>query len=290
MQALNKVLIVWLKTRCLGQSTQDEELSTKVTRQEGMEEGAARVTRELMSKQTLPIRRLHKQASKYQLTSSFEGFGPTRLIVASLQPAIEERLRWFRERHALLVQEFVDHYEDALVAEQIKHGPRFRASDYPDKSQVAEKFSIEWGFTPLAMPSQFQESLLSEELRAQLQTQYAAQAQAAIANIENESIANLLRLVRNVADELSKAKPVLVDSENRKGVIPRLREAIALLPQHNLTGNATIESLAAACNAQLSLATEALRDSEYVRTATATAARSILSQFGSYGARMVEAA
>ena len=290
MQALNKVLIVWLKTRCLGQSTQDEELSTKVTRQEGMEEGAARVTRELMSKQTLPIRRLHKQASKYQLTSSFEGFGPTRLIVASLQPSIEERLRWFRERHALLVQEFVDHYEDALVAEQIKHGPRFRASDYPDKSQVAEKFSIEWGFTPLAMPSQFQESLLSEELRAQLQTQYAAQAQAAIANIENESITNLLRLVRNVADELSKAKPVLVDSENRKGVIPRLREAIALLPQHNLTGNATIESLAAACNAQLSLATEALRDSEYVRTATATAARSILSQFGSYGARMVEAA
>lgn len=290
MQALNKVLIVWLKTRCLGQSTQDEELSTKVTRQEGMEEGAARVTRELMSKQTLPIRRLHKQASKYQLTSSFEGFGPTRLIVASLQPAIEERLRWFRERHALLVQEFVDHYEDALVAEQIKHGPRFRASDYPDKSQVAEKFSIEWGFTPLAMPSQFQESLLSEELRTQLQTQYAAQAQAAIANIENESITNLLRLVRNVADELSKPKPVLVDSENRKGVIPRLREAIALLPQHNLTGNATIESLAAACNAQLSLATEALRDSEYVRTATATAARSILSQFGSYGARMVEAA
>lgn len=290
MQALNKVLIVWLKTRCLGQSTQDEELSTKVTRQEGMEEGAARVTRELMSKQTLPIRRLHKQASKYQLTSSFEGFGPTRLIVASLQPAIEERLRWFRERHAILVQEFVDHYDDALVAEQIKHGPRFRASDYPDKSQVAEKFSIEWGFTPLAMPSQFQESLLSEELRAQLQTQYAAQAQAAIANIENESIANLLRLVRNVADELSKPKPVLVDSENRKGVIPRLREAIALLPQHNLTGNATIESLAAACNAQLSLATEALRDSEYVRTATATAARSILSQFGSYGARMVEAA
>lgn len=290
MQALNKVLIVWLKTRCLGQSTQDEELSTKVTREEGMEEGAARVTRELMSKQTLPIRRLHKQASKYQLTSSFEGFGPTRLIVASLQPSIEERLRWFRERHAILVQEFVDHYDDALVAEQIKHGPRFRASDYPDKSQVAEKFSIEWGFTPLAMPSQFQESLLSEELRAQLQTQYAAQAQAAIANIENESIANLLRLVRNVADELSKAKPVLVDSENRKGVIPRLREAIALLPQHNLTGNATIESLAAACNAQLSLATEALRDSEYVRTATATAARSILSQFGSYGARMVEAA
>ena len=290
MQALNKVLIVWLKTRCLGQSTQDEELSTKVTRQEGMEEGAARVTRELMSKQTLPIRRLHKQASKYQLTSSFEGFGPTRLIVASLQPAIEERLRWFRERHALLVQEFVDHYEDALVAEQIKHGPRFRASDYPDKSQVAEKFSIEWGFTPLAMPSQFQESLLSEELRTQLQSQYAAQAQAAIANIENESITNLLRLVRNVADELSKEKPVLVDSENRKGVIPRLREAIALLPQHNLTGNATIESLAAACNAQLSLATEALRDSEYVRTATATAARSILSQFGSYGARMVEAA
>lgn len=290
MQALNKVLIVWLKTRCLGQSTQDEELSTKVTREEGMEEGAARVTRELMSKQTLPIRRLHKQASKYQLTSSFEGFGPTRLIVASLQPSIEERLRWFRERHAILVQEFVDHYDDALVAEQIKHGPRFRASDYPDKSQVAEKFSIEWGFTPLAMPSQFQESLLSEELRAQLQTQYAAQAQAAIANIENESITNLLRLVRNVADELSKAKPVLVDSENRKGVIPRLREAIALLPQHNLTGNATIESLAAACNAQLSLATEALRDSEYVRTATATAARSILSQFGSYGARMVEAA
>lgn len=290
MQALNKVLIVWLKTRCLGQSTQDEELSTKVTRQEGMEEGAARVTRELMSKQTLPIRRLHKQASKYQLTSSFEGFGPTRLIVASLQPAIEERLRWFRERHALLVQEFVDHYEDALVAEQIKHGPRFRASDYPDKSQVAEKFSIEWGFTPLAIPSQFQESLLSEELRTQLQSQYAAQAQAAIANIENESIANLLRLVRNVADELSKPKPVLVDSENRKGVIPRLREAIAMLPQHNLTGNATIESLAAACNAQLTLATEALRDSEYVRTATATAARSILSQFGSYGARMVEAA
>lgn len=290
MQALNKVLIVWLKTRCLGQSTQDEELSTKVTRQEGMEEGAARVTRELMSKQTLPIRRLHKQASKYQLTSSFEGFGPTRLIVASLQPAIEERLRWFRERHALLVQEFVDHYEDALVAEQIKHGPRFRASDYPDKSQVAEKFSIEWGFTPLAMPSQFQESLLSEELRTQLQSQYAAQAQAAIANIENESITNLLRLVRNVADELSKEKPVLVDSENRKGVIPRLREAIALLPQHNLTGNATIESLAAACNAQLTLATEVLRDSEYVRTATATAARSILSQFGSYGARMVEAA
>ena len=33
MQALNNVLIVWLKTRCLGQSTQDEELSTKVTRQ-----------------------------------------------------------------------------------------------------------------------------------------------------------------------------------------------------------------------------------------------------------------
>jgi len=290
MQALNKVLIVWLKTRCLGQSTQDEELSTKVTRQEGMEEGAARVTRELMSKQTLPIRRLHKQASKYQLTSSFEGFGPTRLIVASLQPAIEERLRWFRERHALLVQEFVDHYDDALVAEQIKHGPRFRASDYPDKSQVAEKFSIEWGFTPLAMPSQFQESLLSEELRTQLQSQYAAQAQAAIANIESESIANLLRLVRSVADELSKPKPVLVDSENRKGVIPRLREAIAMLPQHNLTGNATLESLAAACNAQLTLATEALRDSEYVRTATATAARSILSQFGSYGARMVEAA
>lgn len=290
MQALNKVLVAFLRTRSLGQSTQDEELTTKLLREESMEEGAARVTRDLMSKQTQGIRRLHKQASKYLTGDSFEGFGSTRLIVAAAQPRIEERLREFAANHTRLVQEFVEHYPEHLVAEQVKHGPRYRASDYPDVAVVAEKFALEWAFAPMALPSQFQESILGAEIRERLQAQYESQASAAIANIESESITRLLALVRDVADELSKEKPVLVDSENRRGVLPRLRDAIALLPQNNLTGNPTITALHSACSEQLTLATELLRNSEFARRDAATAARSILNQFGGLGARMVEAA
>jgi hypothetical protein len=290
MNALNKILAVWFRTRCLGQSTQDEELTKKVILEEKMESGAARVTRELMTAQTQPLRRLHKQVGKYIKTTSFEGFGMSRLIVAAAQPRIDERMRAFQQQHDKLVAEFVEHYPEHLVAEKVKHGTRFRASDYPPVEQVAEKFHVDWGFAPMAQPSQFQESVLSAEIRDQLQAQYEAQSQAAIAGIEAESIRRILAMVSDVATELAKDKPVLVDSENRKGVIPRLREAIDLLPENDLTGNPTIAALHAVCKEKLTLATEFLKNSEFARRDVVTAAESILAQFGGLGQRMVEAA
>ena len=288
MQALNKVLVVWNRTRCLGQSTQDEALTADVISRNSMEDGAANVTRKLMIEQTQPIRRLHKQVAKFIKNQSFEGFGLTRLVVNNAQPRIEERLVEFRAQHEKLVEEFVEHYPEHLVAEQVKHGPRFLESDYPPIGQVAEKFSIEWGFAPMAMPSQFQESVMNDEVRARLQEQYQAQTQAAIAGIERESIRRTLNMIGAVADELSKDKPILVDSDGRKGVVPRLREALELLPENNLTGNPTLTALHSVCLEKLMLATEALKNSEFARRDTATAARSILSQFGGLGARMVE--
>jgi hypothetical protein len=284
-----KLLQAHFKTHALGRSTQDDEMTSDI--QSRYSTDGVRAVKDLMPDQLRPILRLFGKARKAisgRGGITFPGFGNSRIFSSANLGRFNSELASYDSQFRLLLDDFVTFFPQHIEAEKIRLNGAFRRSDYPPDDQVAESFGFEYAAFPMAMPSHVQIDAISGPAIAEIKANYEAQIQASVAQIESQSLSRGLTLCHELAEMLSKDKPVLVDSEKRKGVVPRLREYVAELRANNLTGNPMIENMAQSIETKLILVTEVLRDSEWQKSSTAKAARAIVDQFAQLGVRRLD--
>lgn len=287
--ATAKLLEAFYETSALGSSVEDKVMTAELLQRHNLKKGAARATKALMKKQTRPFHQLFSAIGRFHNDETFEGFGRTRILPVGGLGTYEAKMRGFREEFDRILDKFVENYDVHLATEQATLGSRFEAKNYPTTGEDARsKFDFTFGVKALAAPDAIQAEWISGDVIASLQAREEARLAAAVSNVENEALTRGLELLADLAEELSKDTPVLVDSEKRKGVVPRLRDYLARLPERNLTGNHVLENLRQQIDEKLVLATDSLRESKWTRDDTARAARGILAQFKKLGARKVD--
>lgn len=281
-----KLLQAHFKTHALGRSTQDDEMTEEMQSRYGTD--GVRAVKDLMPDQLRPILRLFGRAGKAIRDVTFPGFGNSRIFSSANLDRYNGELTMLNSQFESLVEDFAANYPAHIEAERLRLKGAFKRNDYPADDAVASSFSFEFAAFPMAIPSQVVINAVSGDAIAKIKASYEAQIKASVATIEQQSLTRGLALCSELAELLSKDKPVLVDSEKRKGVVPRLRAYVQELRANNLTGNSYMESLASDIEQKLVLAIDALRDSQWQRSQTAQAAQNIVDSFAALGVRRMD--
>jgi len=281
----HKIVQAALTVRMIGTSVTDESMTQELEVNHNIEKNNVRAVKSLFPGKTgplAPLRKLVGQARKRHLSLTFEGFGDSRLLVVSEHQRYLDAMENFQRDFNRVAAEFISSYDYHLATERMAKNGSFREDDYPMREKLPEMFAFDATILPLPEPNQFLRLALGEEL----QQKYANQANSAIERIRRETYRNMMDLISQTAASLAGDGPI-VDSENKKGPLAKLREYLERVPSLNITDDLEITRLYQAAKAQLDVSTEALRLSETVRHLTASKAANLVRQFGAVGARKI---
>lgn len=177
-----------------------------------------------------------------------------------------------------LVVQLVDKYEDIVAEMAFKNGDLFKKDDYPSKSEVANRFSLEISTIPVPM-NDFRVQV-AEDIADELKKHYEDNANEMVQNIMRDVTEELTMYIKRVASACTvaegKRKPKVYDS-----TIEGLRELTRTLSKFNVTNDSVLETMRKEAEQVLGNYTaEDIRDSEAVRSSIKNGMDDILSKLG----------
>lgn len=172
----------------------------------------------------------------------------------------------------------------ALIAEaHVRLGGLFRERDYPTLQELREKFAFETKVLPLPDAGDFRVALGDEE-KDRIKRQITASVEASLQVAGRELWFRLYEAVKHMSDRLAayKATDQGVEHPFRDTVVTNLVKLTDVLPKLNVTKDPDLERLAEQVRCSLLVDPKELRDSESVRSKTASAAAAIAQQMAGY--------
>lgn len=279
-----KLLQANFTTKCLGTSRKDDDLTHEAIERHNLQEDAVRVTKNLMKAQLAPIRQNIGHARRFHLWRTFCGIGDARILTVAEQEQYNHGMGEYHKIHTELVQDFIDKYEGPhMDLEKTKHAKTFNPEDYPSKGDLPGYFGFEFSIIPMPDPNSFLKMKLAGPMAEQLKKQYEASLAATTTQIAHSVQSEVLRLIGEVAETLSNPDAPLVDTENRKGAIGKLREYLDRIPSINITNDPIINNIAEEAKKKLDLCVDTLRTSKIHRKTQAAMARAMAEKFGAFG-------
>lgn len=174
----------------------------------------------------------------YQLTLPWNDNGLRLLPTKSLLEYKAEMNR-FSDQFDLLVEAFLDKYDNLVAAAAFKLGTLFDRDEYPLREQVARRFRFDIDFTPLPTAGDFRldiESEVQRDLVAQYEKRMAAQVAAAQQDAWSRMYEALTRLKdRLTLDEDGKRKTF------HDTTVTNAQELCEMLTQLNVTNDPALE-------------------------------------------------
>jgi hypothetical protein len=175
----------------------------------------------------------------------------------------------------MLVQEFLDNYDQMKLDAQRILGSLYNHSDYPNRSELRVKFNMDMAVFPVPS-ADFRVSIGSEELsriQQDVERRVKDAEQAALKDVWNR----LYERVKHMADKLADPKAIFRDS-----MLENTREICALLPRLNFTDDPNLEAMRQQVEASLLKHPEALRNDPDLRHDTAVEAKKIMDAMGAF--------
>jgi hypothetical protein len=268
----------------IGQSVEDEDLTKEMVDNHGIDEKSIAAVKKLFTEQLKPFRKAANKARAYHVSRTFEGFGASRLIVATEQSTYTALMEKFIAEIENEKRAFIDQYPVHIERERQLKADAFKAEDYPPREKLEQLFRVNFLIMPMALPS----DAVCKQLLGKYAEKYEEAIKSATENVRRQTLGMMLTLIAQTAESLAGDGPI-VDSENKKGPLAKLREFLDRVPNLNITGDATINALAAECSKKLDVSTELLRNSKTTRKAVATIAIDIAQRFGAQGRRKLAA-
>lgn len=268
----------------IGQSVEDEALTQEMIDKHGIDEKSIAAVKRLFTEQLKQFKHACNKARAYHLGRTFEGFGSARLIVVNEQAAYTAKMEQLIKNIQEAVANFIASYPSHIKKEKLLKGDAFKAEDYPPQEKLHELFRVNFLLMPMAMPS----DAVCKQMLTKYADQYEQAMKNATENIRKQTLSMMMSLISQTAESLSGDGPI-VDSENKKGPMAKLREFLERVPQLNITGDPTITALADECRRKLDVSTEVLRNSKVVRKNVAGVALDIAHRFGAIGSRKLAA-
>lgn len=271
------LLKVAFKASGIGLNIRDEEAEHEYARQHGIDPERIRFTKKILSEPVKPIISEVGKIRRYIKQQTFEGIGNSRLMIA----AEADRIRRQVSRHISVANQAVDdliaQWPAIIAKEREDLNGDFDPDNYPESAEALRTaFAFELEIEPMPDPSQFRLIReLTETEREAMAQRLEAQIQAARANMQAETARRTLDLIKEVSETLGDPDKPIVDSDGRKGCIPKLREHLERLPDLNIEGDDQLANLRSEVLASLDLNSENLRKSKGARARVAFMAENL---------------
>lgn len=153
----------------------------------------------------------------------------------------------------------------------------YREDDYPSTDQVMRKFAMNVDYSPLPAKGDFRVDLPAEEVR-----RIEAECQAKVGNATEQAMADCWKRLYDCVQHIHE-RMATPDAIFRDSLIHNARELCDVLTRLNVTGDVNLEAMRQEIEDSLvSTDPDTLRDSDTLRSDTATLAEDILTRMAGF--------
>lgn len=272
MSLNNKAMIVTLNVSCWTARKQDKKVSAEVDAAHNARD-AGRYNKLLVDKSHLDpltshagkIRQYH-----YKMTLPWMDNGG-RLLPSKLFMEYRNGIDSLRTEYQRLVDDFLKVYASNLVQDaRLRLGTLYDPQDYPDSSELRQKFGVEMDILPVPTAADFRVDVAESEInriRNEISTNVALRQRKAM----DDAWDRVRDVVSTIHLRLSADKPVIRDS-----LVENAQELMTLLPGLNVVDDPEMSAVAKDITDNLLVDVWTLRNSRATRAKVAAAAQTIL--------------
>jgi membrane-associated HD superfamily phosphohydrolase len=174
-------------------------------------------------------------------TLPWSDYGP-RLITTDrffeFKQELDEHERAFNEK----VQAFLDVYPTLISMQAFKLGTMFDREEYPDVTEIADKFRFNVAYLPIPETGDFRVDIgheAMEEVRQQYEREYEQRLENAMNDVRSRILDSLNHLSERFTDKDDGTR-----KRFRNNILDSFAETIASVRQLNLTKDQAIEAMA----------------------------------------------
>ena len=265
---------VWTATK------HDKQVSRQIAQQHGAHENVGRYHKKLLqhAEKLAAVQTLAGQIRSYfyqvTLPWSDEGY---RILPANLYFALAKKMAEFEQAFYKAVHLFLAEYPRYVEEMRPALSGLFRAEDYPDPSQIKEKFELRLEILPIPSGDDFRVAL-SEEQRARISREIDANVRETLRQGTQELWLRLRKVVEHMVSRLSEPQGRLCAS-----VVNNIAELVEVLPQLNLAHDPDLNSFVEEIKTRLcAYSAKELKHNEFLRAATAQDAAEIAQRMSAF--------
>jgi hypothetical protein len=268
----NSAMIANLNIRNWSARKHDKAVSAEVDVAHSAQDGG-RYNKMLISKTALdPLAQHAGRVRKFHYSMTLPwGDNGDRLLPAKAYMDYTKAMRSFKDECEKLTKTFVGEYPQLVTDARNRLGTMYDAGDYPDVSDIRDRFGIAVGFMPVPDAKDFRVDVgdeALEEIRAGINAAVAERQAGAVKECWNR----LFTVVGALHTMMCKDKPLFKDS-----LIENIRDLVELVPKLNITDDQELTRMCALIERDLVVPTYMLRKSPGARADLQTKAAHILS-------------
>jgi len=242
MQLSDRALLVQLNISTWSANKLDKEISTETTRNKGAISGSVRSHKSLLPMCDL-LDDIKKKASLIR-TKFYENTLPWGVKGIQILPTANyltfmTDFRKERSEYEMLVRRFVPEYPQLVQDAQHFLGSAYKVEDYPDASEISDKFKMDLGVMPVPN-NDFRVNIADAEL-SRIQDEVEARVKQAATGAMQEVWQRLYDRVVHMADRLAK----LDDPKARfhESTLDNITDLCDLLPRLNVMDDPNLEAM-----------------------------------------------
>jgi len=233
-----KAMLASLHISCWSARKHDKQVSREVDEKYGGKD-AGRFNKVLANKDALKsIKKVSGSARLFHQEQTLPwGERGERLLPSANYDHYSRQMRIFKQQFEDAVQEFVRDYHSVIWDARQSLGGLFNREDYPDPSDIRDKFSFRTTITPVPVSEDFRVNLGKDEVDA-IKRDLENRIEQAHAMATKDLWKRLYDVVSHMVDRLS--EPDTVFRDTLVGNIVRITE---LLPRLNINNDPELDQM-----------------------------------------------
>lgn len=209
------------------------------------------------------------RAMHYKMTLPW-GDNGDRMLPSQAYFDYTDQLRQLRAEHEAAVLTFVASYPQMVQDARAMLGTMYEPADYPEANRIAERFSMNAVFSPVANAEDFRVDIGQEAVN-EIKKSITAAAEQRLAGATRDCWVRLCEVVGNMAERLHDPKAIFKDS-----LVGNIEALLELLPKLNVANDYVLERVCHEVRSWLVIAPTDLRKNKTLRAFTADKATEIL--------------
>lgn len=277
----DKAMLARLSISRWGASKHDKSISEQVAQQHQAKPEMGRYTKRLVAKETLEeIRQIATQARHhhYEHTLPWLDDGARILPAASYFDYMNEQ-NSLKAKFDHAVDDFARVYPQVVDDARLSLGGLFDHADYPDQSDISEKFSMEIDIVQLPSAEDFRVNISADEqekIRSAIQERVDQGVEGAIKSVWDRVHDAAQRMMERL-ENYSVDTDGKVQGTFRDSLVGNIRDLVDVLPALNITNSNALEDMRNRLEQDLcQIDAQTLRDDPDARKKVAKAAAQIV--------------
>jgi hypothetical protein len=276
MSLQDSSLIVTLKLSQWTARKLDRKVTDEVNTQHNASADAGRYNKLLVSKEHMEkIQKIVNAVRTYHYQQTLNwGDNNERLLTTENFFDYSSQMQKYQGEFEKEVKAFLKNYDRVIEEAKVRLNGMFREADYPNRSEIQEKFGFDYKFFPVP-DSDMRVKLgkadvkkLTEKLEAEINTRIGEAVKDVWGRVKEQLV--------HMKEKLSNSEAIFRDS-----LFGNLKELVALIPKLNVTKDANI---ARVCNEMAGLVADPddVRNNPSVRSQKAKEVDAMMKKFGSF--------